>query len=670
MKKLRFNIIATLLIALLFALPGFIRAKEEKDEGVIRLGDIVVMATKMDKKIKDIPGAVYVITEEDIKQTDARNIEEALQRVPGVFTEDKYHAEYNVLSFRGVGLHSHVTRGILVLVDGITINEAMGRVDFEGIDLENVEKIEVLKGPVSALYGPNGITGVINIVTKKASAEFESGIKASAGSFDTKKITANGGGRIGEFLGRLNATHYFTHGYQKRNSYETNKFNAKLDADFYEYGDLDFSMDYVTSEKDITGPLDKEQYESRSRENTKNFAHSDIGLMRLGVTHKKIWGEDFDLTTNLYFRDKEHEGDFGDTFTSEDELSLLGGEVRLHKSFDLLGRKNSLISGISSDREEGDTKRYDLDANGNKTDLRKEGKSIYEITGYYIQDNYNIFDQLTLTLGVRYDRVHYDWNDRFLSDGDSSDSTSISAWSPKFGLAYTPIMDLTLFGNIGKGFNPPQISQLFIGGYTNTPNPDLKPEYLTNYEVGLRGHNFKRLDYQISFFWMEFKDQILKDDVTGKYENIGNTRHKGIETTADLNFSENLSFSINYAYLTAKFTDYPGYTGNHLRKTPRHQVGGVLRYTNPAGFTGDISLKWIDKYYMDNENVNTYKGHCVANTKLAYKWKRYFTSLSINNLLNTKYATWTSASYKRGTWTESYYPGWPFNVIFTAGTRF
>ena len=169
---------------------------------------------------------------------------------------------------------------------------------------------------------------------------------------------------------------------------------------------------------------------------------------------------------------------------------------------------------------------------------------------------------------------------------------------------------------------------------------------------------------------MDFKDQSLKDDVTGKSENAGDTRHKGIETTVDLKLCESLSLSINYAYLTAKFNDYPGYNGNHLRKTPKHQAGAGIRYANHSGLTANVSLKWMDEYYMDNENVNTYKGHCVVNAKLAYKWKRYFTSLSINNLFDTKYATWTSADYKKGVWTESYYPGWPFNVIFTVGTRF
>ncbi len=640
----------------------------ENEKKNIFFDEIIVTATKT--KMKDVSASAYVITKEDIEQTDSRNIEEALEKIPGIFTEDKFHGEYNVISFRGAGLHSHVTRGILVLLDGIPINEATGRVDFEGIDLENVEKIEVLKGPVSALYGPNGITGVINIITKDTLADFGLKIKGSAGSFNTKKITATGGGMIKEYGLHLNTTHYFTHGYRKHNSYETDKISAKVDRDFYKYGDILLSMDYIVSKKDVTGPLSKEQYKSRSRENTKKFAKSDIDLFRLGITHDKIWGKKFNTKINLYFRNKKHGGGYLDTFTSEDDLNLFGTEVKLYKPFNFLGKKNCILSGISAAREKISGKSFGLDFNGNKTDLTKNGKGIYEIIGCYIQDDYNIFDSLILTLGTRSDTVRYDWKDRFVSDGDSSGSTSISAWSPKLALAYTPAINLTIFGNIGKGFNPPQISQLFIGGYGVTPNPDLEPEYLTNYEFGLRGDGLEVLKYQVSFFWMEFKDQILKDDVTGKYENIGETRHKGMEATADLKFSENILFSINYAYLNAKFTDYSDYSGNHLKKTPKHQAGAILKYSTSAGLTVNISLKWMDEYYMDNKNVNTYKGHYLVNTKVTYKWKRYFTSLSINNLFDTKYATWASASNTKGKWTESYYPGWPFNLIFTAGLKF
>ncbi|MFH1319425.1 MAG: TonB-dependent receptor [Bacteroidota bacterium] len=634
----------------------------ELESSIVELRDVVVTATKTDQKAKDIPAAIYVIPLEDIEQTDSRNVEEVLRKIPGVFTEDKYNAEYNVVSFRGVGLHTHVTRGILVLVDGIPINEAMGRVDFEGIDMENAETIEVLKGPVSALYGPNGITGVINIVTKKAPEKFEGVIKSSIGSFDTRKIAGSAGGRIRKLGIRVNATHYLTDGYRDYNSYETNKAGAKLDLDLDKYGELLFSMNYINSMKDVTGPLDSAQYEERSTESTKDFAKGDIELMRFGLSHKKDFGKIFNLTTNLYLHNKNHEGGYSDDFITEDKMNLFGGEARLRSSFDLLARKNTLTIGINANKEEGDSKSYDLDSEGQKTGLTEEGTGIYEIIGCYIQNDYKILNSLSLTLGARYDIVNYDWQERF--PNDTSDITSISALSPKVSLAYTGIKNLTLFGNVAKGFNPPQISDLFIG---TTSNPELKPEYLINYEVGLRGRIFERLDYQLSFFLMDFTGQVLEDEITGKYENIGDTRHHGAESAVEIKLYKNLKFSINYAYLIAKFADSTDY---FLRKTPVHQIGMGFNYTQPDGFTGGINLKWIDKYYMDNEEVNIYNGHCVVNAKLGYKLSRYFASFSINNLFDKNYATWSQASYRKGTWTESYYPGWPKNFIFTAGVEF
>ncbi|MCK5638333.1 MAG: TonB-dependent receptor, partial [Flavobacteriaceae bacterium] len=157
----------------------------------IKLNEITISATKIEKTIDKIGSPVYVMGLREIERTEGRNIEEALIRVPGVFTEDRYHNETNIVSFRGVGLHTHVTSGILVLVDGVSLTEAMGRTDFEGVDLENAEKIEILKGPVSALYGPNGITGVMNVVEKTPKEGFHGKAKASYGSYNSTTFSGN-----------------------------------------------------------------------------------------------------------------------------------------------------------------------------------------------------------------------------------------------------------------------------------------------------------------------------------------------------------------------------------------------------------------------------------------------------------------------------------------------
>lgn len=633
-------------------------------------GKVVVTATKMEKEIKDIPASVYLVSGDDIKQAEMRNVETMLQKIPGVFTEDRFHSEYNVVSFRGVGLHSHVTRGILVLIDGISINEAMGRVDFEGIDLGNIEKIEVLKGPVSALYGPNGITGVINIVTKKAPEKFESKIESSFGAYDLRKFTMSAGGKIGQYGVYFSASDHSTNGYRDRNSYNADKFAAKLQTDYERMGNMMLSLDYIRSDTDFPGSLSKEQFEARETANENKFAGSKKEFFRLGVTHKKHFSSGFDLNSNLFFRNCMDEGGYNDTFTSEDDINLYGGEIRLQRSFFIRGKRNSLIGGITAERENGDSETFDLDESGVKTEMTDKGTSIYDIYGYYLQNDFQISNPLMLSFGLRYDRVHYDWDDRLPEDGNTSDVATISAWSPKLALTYNPFRALTIYTNVGKGFNPPQISQLFIGGYGVVPNPDLKSEYLTNYEIGVRGDISGRFDYQVSFFMMNFADQIIQDEVSGMYENVGETRHNGAEFAGNVKLSNSLILSVNYAYLDARFDNSPSYNDNYLRKTPRHQAGADLRFVHSSGLSTDISWKWIDKYYMDNENVHIYGGYGIVNTKLSYEMKHYYASVSVNNVFDTNYATWAYASFSRGVWSESYYPGYPVNVTITAGLKF
>ncbi|MCF6242428.1 MAG: TonB-dependent receptor plug domain-containing protein, partial [Bacteroidales bacterium] len=168
---------------------------KEEDQTV---DEVTISATKTDKSVKAIGSQIYVIGSKRIEQTNGRNINEALMEIPGVFTEDTQHSEASVVSFRGVGLHTYVTRGILVLVDGIPITEAMGRTSFEGIDMQNAEKIEVMKGPVSALYGPNGLTGVINVIEKKPQDGLHGNFEGLIGSYGTYKVGGNlNGGKNG-----------------------------------------------------------------------------------------------------------------------------------------------------------------------------------------------------------------------------------------------------------------------------------------------------------------------------------------------------------------------------------------------------------------------------------------------------------------------------------------
>jgi len=644
----------------------------------VQLGEVTISATKTEKTVKAIGSPIYIIGKQRLEQTNSRNISEALISIPGVFTEDTQHSEASVVSFRGVGLHTYVTRGILVLVDGIPITEAMGRTSFEGIDMQNAEKIEVLKGPVSALYGPNGLTGVINVVEKKPKDGLHGDFEGLLGSYGTGKISANVNGGKNGFNYLVKANYYKSDGYRDHSAYNSSHFGTKLSKDMDKAGKLKFTFDYSLSDSELAGSLDSITFVENPSANDRNYAGYDKKLYRAYLDYTKTWNSQSILNVDVYTRGRKDEGHYSDTTWGKYDVGLFGGEARYKFGFDLFGQTNSITVGGKFDRESSDMEEFKRDEdNGVIGDLSNKGEVIYDMTGFYLEDEFNISDKIFLTLGLRYDRIDYDWKDQFNEGSrNTSNTQTIDAISPKFGFAYNPNNQLTVFGNIGKGFNPPQYSEMFIGGRTAAPNPDLKPEYLTNYEIGLRGNLIKKINYQISYYLMDFVDQIGTEpdpDSPGDeiYENVGDTRHKGIEASVNYQILHNFSAFVSYSYLDARFTKDPDdeLVGNRLKKAPYNQYSLGARYNFGFGLAVSADYKFVGEYHMDNENMFMYEGYSLLNAKLMYKLKRFRASFAINNLLDEKYAARAYAANYRS-WRQYYSPGWPRNYTFTIGYNF
>jgi len=292
--------------------------------------------------------------------------------------------------------------------------------------------------------------------------------------------------------------------------------------------------------------------------------------------------------------------------------------MRLHSR--VLEDRVRLVVGTSHDEETGVSKTYNRDTDdGSIGDIIGNGTSIYQINGLYGQTDISILANLTTTIGFRYDNVDYDWQDDFEPDSsNTSANTSLGAVSPKFGFAYNPMERLTIFGNWGRGFNPPVMDNLFSSDPES--NPDLKPEYLSNIELGLRGGIGYRINYQLSAFKMNFVDQIVKDSETEFFENIGDLEHSGVEVMVNTMVLPNMMVYLNYAYLQTAFTDHPEFAGNSLTKTPENQVGAGMRLTLFDDLSMSFDYQWMDEFYMDNEEIHVYKGHHLVNAKLRYTY--------------------------------------------------
>ncbi len=633
--------------------------------------EVIVEASKMGQAVEDIPAATYVVGLNVLRQTDSRNIEELAQVIPGIFTEDRFHTGYNNVSFRGVGLHSHVTRGILVLVDGIPVNEAMGRVDFEQINYDNLERVEVIKGPVSALYGPNGVTGVINMVTRTPSTDPSGSIRLTVGSYNTRNISGRFTGKWQQYGYNFHYNYYSSDGYRERNAYFNRNVGAKFRADYQRLGSFIFSTEYSNVNTDYPGTLTLEQFNNRVTEATRLYTGSHKEFVTAGLVHRKFWSVTTSLETSIYGRKLLDDYAYVDRFSIDKQLLNGGFETRFQSQFQLLGTHEYIIGG-SYLHENNRIKYYNLDDAGNRTTLMSNGENRYDFSGIFVQDDYAITPDFHITAGVRYDILKYDWRDYYLENGNSSNTTTITYLSPKLAVRYKFHRSLVAYANYGNGFNPPQTRELYEGTYSTHPNPELEPEYLENYEVGIKGSLGRSMAYQIAAYYMEFKNQIVVDEYTNQYVNAGLTSHKGVEAQWTLQDFYHFTTTLSYSYLQAKFDDFPGYTGKTLRRTPEHQVGFRIVHEPFASFNWVLSGKYMSGYYMDNLNEFWYDGHTVLDLQFNYTYRQIDVSLKINNLLDATYATYASAYYSSRTrsWSQSYYAGWPRNITLSLSWNF
>ena len=461
MKKF---LLLTCLFGVIFIIPEFAFAeKEEKKVQVIKLEKVVVTATKTEKKIEDVPGSVAVITRKDIEESDAKAVPELINTLPGVTVYDSTGTgmSYSV-SLRGV--NPGRCNKVLVMVNGVPMNSgSTGTVFWRDLPApEQIERIEVVKGPVSALYGGYGLGGCINIITRRGPIRPKTKAETSFGSDNEKFFVAETGGNIKEkFSYQLGYDYHEGDGFRDQSDFESQKLSTKLGLILTDRSDIALDLGYSDVNYEVPGRITKAQYEKDPKQARSQFGIGDLQRSYSNFTFRQDIGDDDNLKAAFYY----HTYDLDYVFATSPykdyiyDVYTTGGEVQYTLNHSILGKKNRLIFGPTFTYHHATTKAY------NTSNGKRGGDPITDTLvkplfwSAYIQDEFNIFDPLTLTLGMRYDKVEYDNEDRLKPE--NSGTTSMDEISPKLGLAYRLFEHTTLFANIAKGFTPPSVSKLF-----------------------------------------------------------------------------------------------------------------------------------------------------------------------------------------------------------------
>lgn len=605
MKNKSQNLLSLILTAILLLTPfsGAI-AKEAPD---FDLDEIVITATKIPVKLSESGANVNIITKEEIEKMHYRDLGEALRNTPGFIYVD-YGGSGGRSSWGGI----NGTANILVLIDGKRMNlpnqmAGASPVDFNNIiSMGNIERIEIVKGSASALYGSDAAGGIVNVITKKGQ-ENKTTLSVASGSFGKQSYGITHGGQEGSLSWYLTANRQKNSNFKDGKGFEVKdsnndaeSYSLKLSQQLNNGSELIFSYQDYTGNEHHPGSA-KGGYKSGTVDDNENswdltyiasFSKRTKGQLKIYQDQVNYQRDDDKSPTNIKIR--------GAQFQMDQELN-----------------QNHLLT-------------VGLDYYQDQLECESVRKVSNENKALYLQDRWKLNQQLTLNAGVRFDQ-HQAYGSRI---------------TPRLTLNYQPVESTNYYLSYNQFFKAPNLYQLYFrDDYGNKGNPNLKPEKGHSLEAGINHKIDPSLTLALHCFSRKTEDAIdwYSDPATreGTYININKQKAKGWDLQLNKKFTPELTTFVGYTRTTVE--DY-------------EEGKGYLKDGNIPAAVWNIGVNYMkDKYDLqlkgrgiidrpgkpNNPNQNVYPQSTywvwdtALNVKLNDKAKAF---LKVNNIFNQYYA--------------------------------
>lgn len=614
-------------------------AKTTETEGV-NLGVITVTASKMERRLSEVASSVSIVSNREIEASDAKNITALLKDKAGIYTYDSSGVgtagEVNMRGFWGNMSTHH-----LILIDGIPQNSAKDKLfGWELLPLDNIERIEILRGPASVLYGDNAMSGVINIITKTPCINPEGKLSSSYGNYNTQNYNVSVSGQTDKIRSYLCAGHKLSDGFREHCDYEAFHFNGKTSLLTDGTQDLEISFDYNQSEKGaypwaltIHQIKDNRNQARPGSENDKNNAQKILSSIR----YCKYINEISNIEANFFYKYQDEKGFFTSSSSEnstkeqmENEINI-GSPLRLYIKPVIFGIKNIFITGIDLERDFFDYEEY-------KAPFQKRGtrSSDYYVTkdilAPYIQNEINLNDSLKMISGLRYDFVDLNFSD--LKQEINSKKKSMSKLTRRIGMVYGYYEYSSIYANYSEAFRTPTMGQMFT--YGSFSNSNLISEEAKNYEAGIRHWFSDYLQTDVSLYWLNVDNEIWYDYNERIYKNYGKTSHKGLETDVNIKLLKGVTGFLNYTYINAK-NENGDFKGKHLTNIPEDKGSFGLKFHADSGLETSFTATRYGSSYLDSANLDKLPAYTTVDAKLGYSYKNCSISLSIDNILGKEY---------------------------------
>jgi len=653
----RFISFATSLIFLL-PFPLLLSAQTQTESEEVTLDEVVVTATRDAEEIRKIPANVTVITKDEIEHSDAQTITDVMRDEAGVVVRDFYGTGKTAsVDIRGFG--ETAPSNVLVLVDGRRVNEIdLSGVDWSQIPLDQVERIEIVRGSGSVLYGDNAVGGVINIITKKPAKAFSVGAEVAGGSYGYYKGSSTVSGKWGPLSAILNASYSSTDGYRdngfwkgksvdRENGFlKAKNVGGKFVYDLTDAVSLDFSGNLHSDDAGLPSGLTKAEiikFGRRATLHPDDHAETDDGYGSFRVK-ARLW--DFGrIEAELSYRNRDVADDFASySFSDKRNLTTWGFTPRYILEKSIWDHRNKLTVGVDLYKSESDVDSVSF-AGPNRAEVTK--KSL----GFYALNEFSILESLILSSGFRQERVTFELFEKspYLKD---SVKDREPAWN--LGLDYLFGKKSSAFLSVKRSFRFPVSDELiqFVFIPPNLEarvNPAIRPQTGNHYETGVRHAFTDQIEGSLTFFWIDLKDEIFFNPYTFTNENISKTRRQGLEASMKTRPFPWLTLWGNYTYTRALVEEDILDSDGVVKARPGNEIPGVPRHKGSLGsdvelgkgflWNSRINIVGSRRFISDfANNVENLDGYYTFDTKLSYTWKGLKAYVGVNNLFNRKYS--------------------------------
>lgn len=629
--------------------PAAPAGKVNPAEGA-ELTPVTVTATRTERRIDDVPASVTVIAAKEIATQQPQQVADLLRNIEGVDVAG-YGSPTSLpsITLRGVG-GSFGGSTSQILVDGMPLESPVAGIHLgaHALDLFDLERVEVVRGPASALYGPSAVGGVVNFVPKRWRGAPGAEVSIGAGSHDARLVSAAVGGAWDAVDFRLSASDYRTDGYV-----------AQPDADPWGSRDL-ASRDGKNRKFGVTGgvrPADNQEITFAVR-------NADAGSAWLGG-HPNYRFDD-----NVESYDLGYRYEAGDWAVFKARYRKMRQKTRIRFDDEYInGNSGSLILAEVDDRIE-DSEHLDLQADlrlspanvltlgytygvGEYTSRWEDviwggGVSVSKskLTGLFAQDEYRVSDALSVLVGGRWDRYEFagDNSNGVPTGKDSKDSV----FNPRLGARYRLSEATSLYATAGTAYVPALNFLKFRSGGAWLDNPSLKPETSTSYEVGVN-HRMGVWSARASLFHTDYEDKIssIRIGAQWQFQNIGKVAIDGLELALE-GTAGNWRPYANYTYTDSTIKENPSdplTVGKQVQRVSPHKLNLGTVYAPSDRFYIRVSGRYVDDYYFNDRNTADAlsPGHFVADAKIGWRLpasgmvRNAEISLAVNNLFDKRY---------------------------------